>query len=150
MRLGNWRLWMAGLALGPVLLAPVVDVAQAYVKPRDGCRVVGIIDGDTVRMICRGEGLVSGRLLGFDTPEISARCMSEAGRAWMATQYLRWRVWSGWRIAAPMGEKDRYGRVLVRMTIDGEPVARMMIARGLARTYEGGWRAGWCGSGDEA
>ena len=142
---GDWRLWMAGVALGAVILPPVVDVVMGLVKPRSGCRVIGVVDGDTLRMSCPGSDVTRGRILGIDTPEVSAACIGEAGKAWAATQYLRYRLWTGWRIEAPVSGLDRYGRGLVRLRIDGRGVENDMIELGLARAYGGGRRFGWCG-----
>lgn len=63
---------LAGLG-GLVLVPTLADLVNAAMKPvasREGeCRILRVIDGDTVSVICPGEGMVSARLLGFDTPE---------------------------------------------------------------------------------
>ena len=40
--------------------------------------------------------------------------------------------------------RDRYGRTLARVFVDGRDVARILIDEGLARPYSGGKREGWC------
>lgn len=111
-----------------------------------GCRVVSVVDGDTVRMWCPSRGVERARLVGFDTPEkFSPRCGSEYARAVAATWQLRRVLAGASRIALAREGTDRYGRALVRAWVDGAPVARRMIALGNARPYGGGRRVGWCG-----
>lgn len=144
----NWRgrfgLGVAVLTLGSVALPPVGDAINGFVKPKEGCRVVGIIDGDTVRLLCPGKGVISGRVVGYDTPEKKARCLSEFLAALSATQYLRWILWSGAQISARTQGEDRYGRALTMLSVDGQNVAERMVGAGLARRYDGGQRQGWC------
>ena len=40
-------------------------------------------------------------------------------------------------------DRDRYGRLLRRVYVDGEPVGATLIAEGLARPYGTGRRP-WC------
>jgi endonuclease YncB( thermonuclease family) len=128
-----------------LMAIPLGDVANGYLKPHDGCRVVGIVDGDTVVMRCPASGLKTARLLGFDTPELRAACTSEALRAQAATFHLRWLLWTAGHISARIDGLDRYGRALTVLMVDGQGVARLMIEAGHARRYDGGRRAGWCG-----
>jgi endonuclease YncB( thermonuclease family) len=123
---------------------PLGDIVNGYVTPHDGCRVVGIIDGDTVMMRCPASGLRTGRLLAFDTPELRAQCTSEFLRAQAATLYLRRILWTGRHISARIEGEDRYERALTLLIVDGEGVARRMVEAGLARWYDGGRRPGWC------
>ncbi len=141
-----------GLRLGRVLLAaflalvllpPVGDAANGMLKPAEGCRVVAVIDGDTVRIWCH-DGLHRARILAYDTPELSARCTSELVKAVAATWYLRWQLWRAGKITVRIDGNDRYGRKLILLLVDGEGVARRMVNAGLARWYDGGRRAGWC------
>ncbi len=136
------RVLFAGF-LGLILLPPVVDAANGALKPGEGCRVVAIIDGDTLRIWCH-DGLYRARVLAYDTPELSARCTSELVKAIAATWYLRWQLWRAGRITVKIDGVDRYGRKLVLLLTDGENVARRMVGAGLARWYDGGRRPGWC------
>jgi endonuclease YncB( thermonuclease family) len=119
----------------------------ASLRPMQGdCRVLQVIDGDTVMLDCAGEGAFRARLLGYDAPEVfSPSCASEALRGALATQKLRALVWGAETITVGLRGHDRYGRQLVDMVIDGESVSNMMIAAGLARPYAGAARQGWCG-----
>ncbi|MBY6046923.1 thermonuclease family protein [Vannielia litorea] len=129
------------LVAGPGL----VDMAFGYARQAGTCRVTAVVDGDTVKMICPEEGRVRGRIVGLDAPEVKGECMAERWAAWRATQALRWRLWTARRVGAEPGGVDRYGRVLVRLTLDGRDAAQGMIDSGHARAYGGGKRQGWCG-----
>lgn len=124
---------------------PVADVVNGYVKPRDGCRVIGVTDGDTVKMICEDSGYQPGRVMGYDTPEYRAKCPSELRRAVAATYDLRWQLYKADEISVFPRGHDRYGRRLILLNLDGVPAAEVMIASGLARGYAGGKRQSWCG-----
>ena len=63
-----------GLALFGIFILPTIaDLTNAAMKPvlaADGsCRILRVVDGDTVTLMCAEEGMQSARLLGFDTPE---------------------------------------------------------------------------------
>uniref|UniRef100_UPI003B52413E thermonuclease family protein n=1 Tax=Roseovarius indicus TaxID=540747 RepID=UPI003B52413E len=105
-----------------------------------------VVDGDTVKMTCPAEGYVSGRILGFDTPEMKSRCPTELVMAVSATFYLRWQLWTAGKVVATPRGKDRYGRVLTLMAVDDELVGTRMVGAGLARWYDGGKRRSWCGA----
>lgn len=138
---------IAVAALGLVILPLLADVGVAAISARgtDGCRVVSVTDGDTVRLWCPAHGLEKARLTGFDTPEaFSPKCASEFARATAATWYLRSLLIEADKISIRRGDTDRYGRRLVSMRIDGIPLSRLMIRAGHARAYNGGPRSGWC------
>lgn len=133
----------ASLALGIGL--PALSFANGMLKPHDGCAVVLVVDGDTVKLFCPGEGVVTARLLGLDTPEIfSPQCLGELGKGLGATARLNLSLLAATHIAEAGEQTDRYGRRLVTLSLDGADVAPDMIAAGLARPYAGGKREGWC------
>jgi hypothetical protein len=72
---------MGLLALGG--LPQVADAISGWrTAPTEGCRVVSVIDGDTVSMWCPGTGAERARLTGFDAPELfSPQCPAEAAKA---------------------------------------------------------------------
>ena len=102
------------------------------------------IDGDTIYV---GEEKV--RIIGMDAPETyQARCESERLRGHRATEHLRYLLDAG-HIAIRRQGRDRYGRTLARVYVDGHDVARLMIAAGHAVPYHcpGGRcprRIDWC------
>lgn len=130
-----------------VLLPMATDgvVAAKSGSNASGCRVISVTDGDTVRLFCAQRGVVAARLTRFDTPELfSAQCVSEFAVALRAKWTLRWVLMTSENVSFVREGTDQYGRALVFASADGIPVSRIMIARGLARSYSGGERSGWC------
>jgi endonuclease YncB( thermonuclease family) len=103
---------------------------------------IRVVDGDTVKW--RGESV---RLLGIDAPELSKpKCLKELGLAKIAKDELT-------KLLDPANnsslrftkKRDKWGRKLVYAYSNHEPVAEIMIARGLAVAYFGrGPRKDWC------
>lgn len=85
-------------------------------------------------------------LVGFDTPETYyADCASEKARGDAATARLRKLIISAGRVQLFLrNERDRYGRGLGSLLVDGLNVGDVLISEGLARSYNGGKRDGWC------
>lgn len=137
-------------SVGFVVLPALSDAAFAVVRPaaaadEGACRIYQVIDGDTVRMWCTVSGHGKARLSGFDTPELfSPSCISEFVAAARAQWALRLVLWQARKVTLVREDRDRYGRALVSAFLDGEPLARRMIAVGHARPYGGGQRQGWC------
>ncbi len=136
---------------GGLLLLPLAaDAVNAALRPVRGeggaCRVLSVIDGDTVSLWCAGDAPERARLTGFDTPEMySPDCLPEYVAAQKAAWALRGMIFKAGEIrVTPLG-RDRYERRLIGMEIDGVPVRDRMINAGHARPYDGGRRAGWCG-----
>ncbi len=128
-----------------IILLRLAELVSAYATPTTGCRVTRVIDGDTVGLSCPGRSENRGRLVGFDTPEIfSPGCASEWRRGMVATAYLRSLIWSAGRIETRSKGVDRYGRLLIVLSLDGKDVAGPMVSSGHARVYHGGVRSGWC------
>lgn len=104
-------------------------------------RDIYVVDGDTIKH--DGETY---RLLGYDTPETyRAKCDSEKRLGDLATHRLRELVQThGSAEITRYSDRDRYGRLLVRLYIGGKDVGPILINQGLARYYDGGKRRGWC------
>lgn len=140
---------MTALVLGLILVPTVADLVNAALKPVAGagetCRILRVIDGDTVTLMCPEEGLESARLMGFDTPEKYApQCLSEFIAAERASWALRTMIQKADRLAITRDGTDRFGRALVRLELDGVDVARLMVRAGHARINTGGPRGSWC------
>lgn len=140
---------ISGAAL--IILPLGADAINAALKPaRNGetaCRILSVIDGDTLSIWCAGRGIERARLTGFDAPELfSPGCASEVVAAQRATWALRGMIFAADRIEIGLEGIDRYDRALVSLRLDGASAARRMIDQGHARPYDGGKRQGWCGS----
>jgi hypothetical protein len=93
-RIGRAQALAGTLVLLLVVLGPRLgDVVNAAVTGTDGCRILSLMDGDTVWMHCPGSGFQRTRLTGFDTPEMRAECGREFVMAYLAKQTLRWELW---------------------------------------------------------
>lgn len=152
-RLVDPRLWLklglGGGALVLILLPTLADLANAALKRVEGaggaCRILRVIDGDTVTLMCPGDGMQSARILGYDSPEkFSPQCLAELVAAERASWALRTLIQKADRLAVLRDGVDRYGRLLVRLELDGIDVSRAMIRAGHARQYSGGLRGIWC------
>jgi len=98
-----------------------------------------VIDGDTFSY-----GGVRVRIMGMDAPETHPpRCLQEAQLGLAATAKLRELLASGTVTVSGAGH-DKYGRELRYVQVDGQDVGETMIGAGLARSYSGGRRGGWC------
>ena len=88
------------------------------------------VDGDTIHV--DDERI---RIVGLDAPETyQARCESERQRGHRATAHLR-RLLAGGTITIRGQGRDRYGRTLARVYVDGRDVAGLMIRAGHAVPY---------------
>ncbi|QLC26969.1 thermonuclease family protein [Parasphingopyxis algicola] len=125
----------AGPASAPA--ARSISFAICGSGPRLNC----VVDGDTFWMA--GQKI---RILDIDTPELSPpRCAEEERLGEAAKHRLHVLLNSGAVTLERAGrDRDRYGRLLRRVRVDGTPVGRVLIREGLARAYGGGRRS-WCG-----
>ena len=72
----------------------------------------------------------------------SPACAGELAAAVQAKWALRLEIWKAGTITMVREGTDRYGRALIDAFLDGEPLARRMIAAGHGRSYDGGRRKG--------
>ncbi|HEV2501500.1 MAG TPA: thermonuclease family protein [Mesorhizobium sp.] len=102
------------------------------------------VDGDTV--VIDGERI---RIANIDTPEIHhAQCDAEQRLGLVAKRRLTELLASG-KVEVLRGDpdsgrlKDRYGRTLAILSVDGKDVGGILVEEGLAREWTGR-RASWC------
>jgi micrococcal nuclease len=135
----------AGLVVVPFLTDGALAVARPLAAQDGDCRVLRVVDGDTVDLWCAAAGVERARLDGFDAPELfSAKCTAELIAAQQAKWALRGMLLAGGDLRLQRGGLDRYQRRLVTLWVGQVPLARKMIRGGYARSYGGGQRAGWC------
>lgn len=143
------KLVMVVAGLGVIILPYGTDVVNAALKPvktdMGRCRVLTVIDGDTVRLWCAATGVETARIKGYDSPEkFSPRCVAELVAAEKATWALRLLIFEAKTVTLRRAGTDRYRRTLIELRLDGRDVARAMIAARHGRGYGGGLRATWC------
>jgi micrococcal nuclease len=132
-------------AAAALLLPAAVDLAAGLRPAEADCRVLHVVDGDTLDLRCPGRGHVRVRLDGYDAPELfGPACAAEAGAALAAQWHLRRTLWSAERLEFRFAGRDRYGRALAAARVDGRDLAHRMVAAGHGRAYAGGRRDGWC------
>jgi endonuclease YncB( thermonuclease family) len=99
-----------------------------------------VVDGDTFYI--GGEKV---RIAGIDAPETHpSRCADEARLGNAATEQLHALLNSGAVTMTPIDrDRDRYGRLLRNVAVNGADVGAALISTGVAREY-GGVRRSWC------
>ncbi len=94
-----------------------------------------VVDGDTIR-----DGQTATyRIENLDAPEIGrAECPGERVMGEAARDLVRRWVADAESVEAfPTGRRDRYGRVIARVEIDGADMSERLIAHGLAVQWTG-------------
>ncbi|MEO7400588.1 MAG: thermonuclease family protein [Polaromonas sp.] len=117
-----------------VIVVTGIPGVAAWAAPRPQAAWSGVVtyvvDGDTLKVRPPDGGKPLGiRLEGIDAPEI---CQA-GGR--LARDALKRRV-LGQRVAVHGRVRDDYGRLLARITLDGEDQGRWMVANGQAWSYQ--------------
>lgn len=103
-----------------------------------------VLDGDTIVL-----GREHIRIANIDAPEIGhPKCDAELRLGEVARRRLTELLGQG-KIAVHRGDpgtgrmKDRYGRTLATVSVDGRDVGRILVAEDLARPWTGRRRS-WC------
>lgn len=120
-------------------------VRQADFAPCSGsARQTCVVDGDTLWL----EGAKI-RLADINTPEVSQPgCASERALGEAATRRLIALLNAGPFTLERQGNRDadRYGRLLRVAMRDGQSLGQVLVAEGLAETWQGR-RSDWCADG---
>ena len=136
------------LVLGPALVDGMIGLRQKLRDDGETCRIVQVVDGDTVTLWCDGTSTARARLTGFDAPELfSPECFSELVAAQKSKWALRWMLLRAADLRMQRQGTDRYGRSLIALSDGANPLAGLMIAAGQGRAYDRGRRGGWCEGG---
>ena len=149
-------IFAAGLVVGATVIsgrafAPAqVEPAPAPLRAGYPATVLYVNDGDTfearVRIWPGTDVTTRVRLRTVDAPELQYRCEEERVKAQAAREALVAMLRQG-SVTITNVQQDRYGgRVDADVATAATPnVADALLARGLARPYDGGRRDGWCG-----
>lgn len=146
--------WLALAALAAGIYGHAGSAAETLPGPIRA-RVTEVIDGDTLAVQARiwlGQDVdIHVRLVGIDAPELKGKCAAERDAAAKARATLAALVGlgngAGGDVTLSDVRYDKYGgRVLARVAApDGTDLAGALLARKLARPYDGKARTGWCG-----
>jgi micrococcal nuclease len=115
----------------------------------DKANILSIYDGDTLfvtdpschPVLCAKIGI---RIFGIDTPEKRTRCDREKELAKYARQILVDMIERGSVIEVRNTDKEKYGRVLGDLYIDGVNYSDVIVSSGLAVRYYGEKKTPWC------
>jgi micrococcal nuclease len=127
-----------------VCLARYLVLFTLLVAPAIAAQSWKAIDGDTI-INPAGEMI---RIANIDTAEIEGRCESEralAQKAKAATQSALDRAGSV-TLRPYERSRDRHGRTLAYVLVDGRDLGELLVAQGLARRWTGR-RQSWCSAG---
>jgi len=109
------------------LLALLVTVACIAAGTLSG-RVVAVSDGDTLTLLTKDKQQVKIRLSDIDTPEKRQPFGSRSQQA-LASKVF------GKDVTIAVREKDRYGRTVGRVLLDGRDINAELVAEGYAWVY---------------
>ena len=137
---------IATMEVDPTLPA---DPNNYLIKKED---ILSVYDGDTffiripecaesMPFLCKRIGV---RIEGMDTPERKGLCEEEEKQAALASIKLEYMLRKARRIELVDVRREKYGRLLGGLMIDGQDVVEEMVLAGLARPYDGKKRQGWC------
>lgn len=136
----GWALTRGDIAASLNEARPAVEDPAARATPRGEdatpdenpvsflARVVGVTDGDTIKVLDEGNKQHTIRLAEIDAPE--------RGQPWgdRSRQALAALVFSK-TVSVQQTDTDRYGRVVARVFADGEDINRTMVEVGAAWAY---------------
>ncbi len=111
--------------------------------------LLDVLDGDTLSVrlhVWIGQEVVTDvRIAGIDTPELKGKCARERDMALSAREEVRQLLENGGVVLSDIKLEKYAGRVLAHVkTADGIHIGDHLIAKRLARPYQGKTRAGWC------
>lgn len=111
--------------------------------------VTSVYDADTFRVNIFAWPDVIGkrisvRVKGIDAPEIKGKCLQEKLAARKAKQEAVMRLRTAKRIELRNIERDKYFRILADVYLDGSSLAAALVAKDLAKSYDGGKKEDWC------
>jgi endonuclease YncB( thermonuclease family) len=127
--------------------------ATTYAQEQYNLRVLGVVDGDTVRIEApflpkELKPYLLLRVYGVDTPEkgARARCSEENMASLKAKLFVEQEISYGKMIRVVIRSWDKYGgRILGDVIIDGIPLSQKLIAQKYAVKYKGkGKKKDWC------
>jgi micrococcal nuclease len=120
--------YACAMPLVAILLCLLSASALAADADTFTARVVSVHDGDTITALADGNRQVKVRLAGIDAPELGQPFGQAAKRHLSGLTF-------GKTVEIEADEKDRWGRTLGSVKVDGKPAAEAMVSEGLAWHY---------------
>ncbi len=137
--------WRSTVSVLLILLASLcISKVEVY-----EARVIDVVDGDTFKVIIDGR-VERVRVLGIDCPELKPSKNDPAEFGGVPTAILtafakEAKIYAEQRLLGKnvtleidpaAGKRDRYGRILAYVYVDGEDFGERLLELGLARVYE--------------
>lgn len=119
--------------LGASIWAAIRNRRQEALNPRSLC----VIDGDTLWVLGPDRTVAEKiRLQNVNAPELRRpRSRRERDRAVAAATFLQEKVEQATSATIRRRGRDRYGRTLARIAIDGQDLGRMLVRAGHAQRW---------------
>ena len=114
-------LLLVAAAIGSTVSTQAQGSGEAY-------RVVGISDGDTLTALRAGREKLKCRLYGIDAPE-KKQAFGQASKLSLSEMSF------GRTATIDVVGRDRYGRAICKIAVDGVDVNKQQIVRGMAWMY---------------
>lgn len=136
-----------------LLILSFFYVTVATAQEPYNLRVLGVVDGDTVRIEApflpkELKPYLLLRVYGVDTPEKGrlAKCSRENIASLQAKLFVEQEISNGKMIRIVIKSWDKYGgRILGDVIIDGIPLSKKIVAQGYGVPYKGkGKKKDWC------
>lgn len=111
--------------------------------------VIDVYDGDTITVgtsqkNSQGRYIkFSIRIAGIDCAEMKGGTESTKSKARQAKEYVTNRIFHKEVLVRPTNQKEKFGRMLADIIIDGSSIADELIERKLAHRYDGGEKLEW-------
>ena len=108
-------------------------------------KVLSVYDGDTVKVAFPFNGVMyrwNCRLEGVDTPELRTTNLKEKQFGYEVRDLLRAKILDK-VVYVKCGEFDKYGRLLIYISLDGEQINQWLIDNEYAFSYDGGTKKEW-------
>lgn len=102
---------------------------------------IRVWDGDSIRLGLTSEAEAV-RIFNIDAPEIEGQCAYETNLAQHSKNRLA-SLLAGQRVEINRQGKDRYGRSLAAVTVNGVDAGHILVSEGMARSWSGR-RESWC------
>lgn len=120
-----WKNMMLRFVIGAVLILTRLPVlAEQFTG-----KVVGVHDSDTMTVLADGARQGKVRLADIDAPELGQAYGDKAKAALAALAFNK-------TVKVEFTDKDRYGRLISIISVDGKEINSEMIRRGHAWVYE--------------
>lgn len=116
------------LAIKSVVAAAALLLSAVSAAETLSGKVVGVSDGDTIKLLVGGNKEVRVRLAGIDAPE-KAQDFGQVSKKSLSDMVF------GRQVSVEVQDTDRYGRTVGWVSIDGGDVNAAQVQRGMAWVY---------------